>query len=463
MNKGSLYCSTKHWITLPADYSHRGIFVRLVATDSNWANVNSANVWTDGENIYYSYDSTQYVKVGNSWVTKTWSGLTSFRGEYVWTDGTNVYYSLQDAQYVLNKETGTWEPKTWNGLATPGGGSIWTDGTNIYYSGYSAQYVLNGDTWTAKTWSGMTSFYGNGVWSDGTNIYYSYGTTHKVLSGGAWETKEWTGLSIMYAEKIWMDGTDIYHNDYKLVNGVWEHNDFGPLSVSNVWTDGSNIYGAGTVLLPSRVSKAYVRKDGAWVPVDQTSAAAPTGSLTVTTNRTVDVTDYAQVVVNVPSTPKNMYNQAVMNNALLASSAEVVGSIYVYKGEASDTYEYGAMYKLCADDSGTRSFEKLVTSESTVMYISAGTYNAADTIDLSTKFIGHLDFTAGGYDYNFMHRLGVEKLAYGNDDIVSPTDVYNPSNGWSSTWPKTIEVKYGAWVDANFGNWFFKHFTLTSE
>ncbi len=463
MTKGRLSCDTRGLITLPVDYSHQGIFAKLLVEDEIWASISRINVWTDGTDIYYSSDSTQYVKENGKWVPKTWAGLTSFNGEHVWTDGTNIYYSLNDAQYILNKDTSTWEPTTWMGYSTPGGGSIWTDGVDIYCSGYSAQYVLNDGRWVTKTWSGMSSFYGRGVWSDGTNIYYSYGTTHKVLNGSTWEDKEWVGPSILYAEKIWMYGDDIYHNNYKLVNGEWELQDFGPLDVLNVWTDGSNIYGTGTILLPSKFNRAYVRKDGTWVPIDQTSAAAPTGSLTVTTNRTVDVTDYAQVVVNVPSTPKTMYNQAVMNNALRTSSTEVVGSIYVYKGEASDTYEYDAMYKLCTDDSGTRYFEKLVTSESTVVYISAGTYNAADTLDLSTKFIGHLDFTAGGYDYNFMHRLGVEKLSYGNDDIVSPTDVYNPSNGWSSAWPKTVEVKYGAWVDANFGNWFFKHFTLTSE
>ena len=79
-----------------------------------------------------------------SWTTKTWSGLTSFDGQYIWTDGENIYYSSDSTQYVLDKSTSTWTTKTWTGLTSFRGGYVWTDGERVYYSrnAYS-QYVLD--------------------------------------------------------------------------------------------------------------------------------------------------------------------------------------------------------------------------------------------------------------------------------------------------------------------------------
>ena len=115
-----------------------------------------------------------------NWTTKTWNGLTTFYGSDIWTDGDNIYYSRNTDHYVLNKSTSTWTPKTWSGLATFNGRNIWTDGDNIYYSndyssyGVIGQYVLNKSTstWESKTWSGLTSFSSNSIWTDGDNIYY---------------------------------------------------------------------------------------------------------------------------------------------------------------------------------------------------------------------------------------------------------------------------------------------------
>lgn len=113
---------------------------------------------------------------------KNWSGLTSFYGCDVWTDGENYYYSRDNNHYILNGDT--WEPKTWNVLTSPFSPAIWTDGVNIYYSdnndGY--QLILNGDAWESKTWNGFTDFHGGNIWTDGTNTYYSQGTTHYVFS-----------------------------------------------------------------------------------------------------------------------------------------------------------------------------------------------------------------------------------------------------------------------------------------
>ncbi len=117
---------------------------------------------------------------------KTWSGLTSFYSNYVWTDGENIYYSFDSSnQYVLNKSTSTWNTKTWNGLSSINGYCIWTDGKNIYYSNTvdNAQYVLDKSTstWSAKTWTGLTSFSGYYIWTDGENIYFSNSSNQYVF------------------------------------------------------------------------------------------------------------------------------------------------------------------------------------------------------------------------------------------------------------------------------------------
>ena len=129
-----------------------------------WSGFNAIQVgvviWTDGENIYYSSGTDQYVlnRSTSTWETKTWNGLTRFNGDFIWTDGENIYYSLVGDQYVLNRSTSTWETKTWNGLTRLYKDAIWTDGEDIYYSGGSAsQYVLSKVISTTQTVVGQSS------------------------------------------------------------------------------------------------------------------------------------------------------------------------------------------------------------------------------------------------------------------------------------------------------------------
>ena len=233
-------CAKKTWTSLPSGcYGH--------------------NVWTDGENIYFSSSSTQKVldKATSTWSNKTWSGLTSFNGEYVWTDGDNIYclngsyqyvldkatstwssktwtvtpynfdsryiwtdgdniyYSASSYQYVLDKANNTWETKSWNGYSSINGDCIWTDGTDIYYSNDNVQYKLNKDTstWSSKSWTGLTRFYGYNIWTDGTNVYYSSSATQYVLSGtSAWASKPWSGLTSFAGKDVWTDGENIYYS-----------------------------------------------------------------------------------------------------------------------------------------------------------------------------------------------------------------------------------------------------------
>ena len=218
---------------------------------------NGDSVWTDGENIYYSYGSDQYVldKSTSTWSAKTWSGLTDFYSSSVWTDGENIYYSVSSSQYVLDKSTSTWKTKTWSGLTSFSGLGVWTDGENIYYSGGSSHYVLDKSTstWSAKTWSGLTSFNGNNLWTDGENIYYSNGSTQYVLnkSTSTWSAKTWNGLTGFYSSSVWTDGENIYYSGSTTQNvldkstSAWSVKTWNGLTSLYgfcVWTDGENIY-----------------------------------------------------------------------------------------------------------------------------------------------------------------------------------------------------------------------------
>ena len=219
-------------------------------------------IWTDGDNIYYSIGSSQYVldKSTSTWSAKTWTGLTSFYGDYIWTDGDNIYYSYNSTNYVLDKSTSTWNTKTWNGLTNFRGDYIWTDGTNIYYSNSSTQYVLDKSTstWSEKTWTGLTNFTGKYVWSDGDNIYYSNGgsSSQYVLdkATSTWSQKTWTGLTSFYGDRIWTDGDNIYYSNggsssqYVLdkSTSTWSTKTwtggYASINGSYIWTDGTNIY-----------------------------------------------------------------------------------------------------------------------------------------------------------------------------------------------------------------------------
>ena len=250
-------------------------------TFKSWTGLTSftgVHVWTDGENVYYSYESTQYVldKATSTWTSKSWSGLTNFRGYYIWTDGENVYYSNNNSSfgitgnYVLDKATSTWSTKTWTGLTSFSGFYIWTDGENIYYSSGSAQWVLDKSTstWSTKSWSGLTNFNGSSIWTDGENIYYSNGSSQYVLnkSTSTWSTKSWSGFSSFSGEHFWTDGENIYYSasstqyvlDKSTSTGLttsWSG--MTSFNGSSIWTDGENIYysnGSGQQILTKAIT-----------------------------------------------------------------------------------------------------------------------------------------------------------------------------------------------------------------
>ena len=236
--------------------------------DKTWAGLGSTplyghHIWTDGENIYYSYGASQYVlnKLTSTWVAKTWTGLTDFYGENIWTDGNNIYYNAGTKRFVLNKATNTWVTKTWTGTSGLGdfkGANIWTDGNTIYYSFGTAQYRLNKglNLWEAKTWNGNNNFNGNRIWTNGENIYYSAGTAQFRLNKAtsAWVFLVWAGLTDFTGNNIWTDGDNFYYSEYynestqqfvlkkpstwvpKTWTGVTDFTGY------DTWTDGNNIY-----------------------------------------------------------------------------------------------------------------------------------------------------------------------------------------------------------------------------
>ena len=187
-------------------------------------NVNGADVWTDGENIYYSSGTSQYVldKTTSTWNVKTWN--ENVNGANVWTDGENIYFSADNNKYILDKATSTWNVKTWGWTGFMNGRNIWTDGTNIYYSDGTSQYVLDKSTstWSTKTWSNLTNFYAENIWTDGANIYHSRNGTTYILVNDTWVGKTWVGISSnadLTGSHIWTDGDNIYYSAWK--NSAW--------------------------------------------------------------------------------------------------------------------------------------------------------------------------------------------------------------------------------------------------
>lgn len=240
------------------------------------------SVWKDGDNIYRSEGTGQYVldKSTDTWDYKTWNNLPEF-GFYptrdMWTDGVNIYLSQDDwdgtSQRVLNRETSTWEEKTWYGLTRFKAQQIWKEGDNIYYSLGANQYVLDvsTSTWEPKTWNGLTNFDGQYIWTDRDDIYYSQNTNHYVLNKttDTWEPKTWYGLTTIDANMTWTDGnslylSDWYENDYILdrATSTWKPISWGDATIhgNDVWKDGDSMYCNVQTGQSSWVSYVFHRK-----------------------------------------------------------------------------------------------------------------------------------------------------------------------------------------------------------
>lgn len=218
------------------------------------------DVWSDGENIYYSNGSPHYVlnKATSTWESKSWSGMSYFRGYFMWQYGDATYYSYSSEQRTLNKNTDTWEQKTWGSAVTPNYGyEIWFDGSDYFFSEGNTQYELDdtNDTWSNKQWANnKIPYIGSYVWSDGEHLYYSAGNNAQYIydpNTGTWSNKSWNGFR-PNGEYIWTDGVNIYYsydtNQYVLdrstdtwIEQEWKGSLY-PAYGTRIWTDGTDIY-----------------------------------------------------------------------------------------------------------------------------------------------------------------------------------------------------------------------------
>ena len=239
-------CST---IKFPVIYPHTSTWsLKPWNLPDGYTSVDYEFVWSDGDNLYYSKNSTQWVLNGDTWVEKTWNGLSSFSGLDIWTDGTNIYYSNYYDHYVLDGDT--WVSKEWEGIYDFSGRNIWSDGKNIYHSYVIAHHVLHGNTWVEAVFNCPDRISGLDIWTDGTNIYYSNYSKQYVLNGDTWVEKTWNGLSVVEESRfVWSDGENTYYssgrNQYVLNGDTWVEKTWNGgqnISVSQVISDGERLY-----------------------------------------------------------------------------------------------------------------------------------------------------------------------------------------------------------------------------
>ena len=224
-----------------------------------------SDIWSDGENTYYSNGKSHYVldKETYSWRKKHWEDTTitqlevlSFKGRNVWASGKNIYLNDSSHQCVLNKETLTWEEISWNIESDFQGSLVWTDGENCYCANMGDHYQLDLEnyTWEKIELNFVSLFSPSNVWSDGKNTYYSEYSEHYVLDKetSTWAEKTWDELPfVMTGSDFWTDGEYIYFSrgDEQYVldkeTSTWAEKTWDGLesfSGSNVWTDGENYY-----------------------------------------------------------------------------------------------------------------------------------------------------------------------------------------------------------------------------
>lgn len=140
------------------------------------------NLWSDGNKLYYSYNTTHLVLKNNVWENQSWDGATEqVSGAYVWTDGINIYCGFGENALILQNHTWIEHPfyNCPDGTALIGMHNaldyyVWSDGTSIYCSKYRPPYTtykLEGDTWTSYTITGWPETSFGGIIADGVNIY----------------------------------------------------------------------------------------------------------------------------------------------------------------------------------------------------------------------------------------------------------------------------------------------------
>lgn len=241
-NKGDIYFSYKNfyigdeynYLLDPSTYIWKKIQI-------NWSPVNPEEArytWEDIEgNTYISHGNTQlqfWNENGNRhWAEKAWymnngSYDTRFYPEVsnIWSDGEYIFYSNNSEQYVLLE--GKWYPMTWLGPQSNfnlGSGHVWRGANHTYwqhssnptYNCYLDSVVIRENTrrghWTLidfKTpkpdgtltpfYSNLTSAFNNGQHNFAWGGYYSDGQLveegyYYLNNDNIWIKKEWPELS----------------------------------------------------------------------------------------------------------------------------------------------------------------------------------------------------------------------------------------------------------------------------
>lgn len=212
LNKQSLMWDNKEWVNKPLElYGY--------------------NVWTDTKNIYCSYINSgklvNYVLevnvdtgIKNKWVEKEIRGLddvvtsNSFNTKYIWSDNNNnVYYSYESNQYRLNKTTLEWTKISWSDSNLQLNGSKIIKVNNyIYYFKNNEYYIfdeVSGNTWVKYNWENNIIIDGTYIWSIDNHYYYSNLQQQFRLDTNAFK---WESVSWDYSNS----GIDVLSNE-----GIW--------------------------------------------------------------------------------------------------------------------------------------------------------------------------------------------------------------------------------------------------
>lgn len=212
-----------------------------------------------GENHFLS-------KTPTDWETMSWHGLTNLNGMGIWSDGTNIYYSWDEDQYVLNRSTKTWEPKVWYGLSSFRGGAVWynTYSGKWVCSARSVQKELTGSTWYDITWTGdmssseFATLTGSKIWLNGNSanrrVYCTVdGYRYRLEGSRYWKFRgtsvSYNPLQIWYPHDFNTDGKTYYSysNGTQMVieDGTGSNISWGSIIPSYgqfVWTSSIHTY-----------------------------------------------------------------------------------------------------------------------------------------------------------------------------------------------------------------------------
>jgi hypothetical protein len=154
----------------------------------------AANViFEDEDNLVNKYQDLADIipaKTKMELKAETWN-IPNMTGKAVWhsLDNNHIYYSEGTRQYELNKDTNTWVEKSWSGLTDFDGWNVWHDKDNegnaiTYYSdGIEKQYYLDENgVWQTKTWDNnvpvVNALKGERAWQSQNNEDFTEWSTY---------------------------------------------------------------------------------------------------------------------------------------------------------------------------------------------------------------------------------------------------------------------------------------------